>query len=77
MRRIEVEDVQRAMNLIKIGKASGTSEVALESFKAGGDKCWKSLINVFNDILFEDKLPEEWMLSLLVLIFKRERCPLN
>ena len=55
MRRIEVEDVQRAMNLIKIGKASGTSEVALESFKAGGDNCWKSLINVFNDILFEDK----------------------
>ena len=30
----------------------------------------KSLRNIFNDILFKDKLPEEWMLSSLVPIFK-------
>ena len=37
--------------------------------KAGGDKCLKSLSNIFNDILFEDKLPEKWILSSLVPIF--------
>ena len=37
-------------------------------FKAGGDKCLKSLKSIFNDILFEDKLLEEWMLSLLNFI---------
>ena len=48
--RTEVEEVRRAMNRMKIGKASGPSEIALEMFKAGGDKCLKSLTNIFNDI---------------------------
>ena len=39
--------------------------VALEIFKADGDKCLKSLTNIFNN-LFKDKLPEEWMMSSLV-----------
>ena len=70
VRRIEIEEVQCAMNRMKIGKASGRSGVAIELFKADVDKCLKSLINIFNDILFKDKLPEEWMLSSLVPIFK-------
>ena len=32
--------------------------VAIELFKAGGNKCLKCLTNIFN-ILFKDKLPEE------------------
>ena len=47
------------MNHLKIGKAGGPSRVATELFKAGGDKCLKSLTNIFNEILFKDKLPEE------------------
>ena len=77
VRRIEVEEVRCAMNRMKIGKASGPSGVALEMFKAGGDKCLKSLTNIFNDILFKNKLPEEWMLSSLVPIFKGKGDPLN
>ena len=77
VRRIEVEEVQCAMNRMKIGKASGPAGVALEMFKAGGDKCLKSLTNIFNDILFKNKLPEEWMLSSLVPIFKGKGDPLN
>ena len=69
VRRIEVEEVQCAMNRMKIGKASGPFGVAIELFKTGGDKCLKSLTNIFNDILFKDKLPEEWMLSSLVPIY--------
>ena len=37
---------------------SGASGVAIELFKTGGDKCLKSLTNIFNDILVNDKLPE-------------------
>ena len=55
VRRIEVEEVRCVMNLMKIGKASGPSGVAIELFKAGGDKCLKSFTNIFNDILFKDK----------------------
>ena len=46
-------------------------------FKADGEKCLKSLTNIFNDILFKDKLPEEWMLSSLVSTFKGKGDPLN
>ena len=75
--RIEVEEVGCAMNRMKIRKASGPSVVALEIFKAGRDKCLKSLKNIFNDILFRGKLPEEWMLSLIVHIFKGKGDPIN
>ena len=66
VKRIEVEEVQCAVNQMKIGKASVPSAVALEMFKASGDKCLKSLTNTFNDILFTDKLLEEWITSWLV-----------
>ena len=36
--------------------------------------CLKSLTNIFNDILF--KLPEKWMLSSLVPVFKGKGGPL-
>ena len=44
-----------AMNQMKIGKVSWPSEVALEMFKASGDKYLKSLTNIFNNIWFKDK----------------------
>ena len=69
VRRTEVEEVWCAMSCMKIEKASGPSGVAIKLFKAGGDKCLKSLTNIFNDILFKDKLSEEWMLSSLVPTF--------
>ena len=47
MRRIDVEEVHCAMNRMKIGKASGPSVVAIELLKAGGNKCLKSLTNIY------------------------------
>ena len=72
--RIEVEEVQCPLNIMKIRKASGPSGVAIELFQADGDKCLKSLTNIFNDILF--KLPEKWKLSSLLPIFKGKGGPL-
>ena len=46
-------------------------------FKASKDKFLKSLTNIFNDNLFKDKLPEKWMLSSLVPIFKGKEDLLN
>ena len=64
VRRIEVEEVRCAMNCMKIRKGSGLPfGVTTELFKAGWDKCLKSLTNIFNGILFIDELPEVWMLS--------------
>ena len=49
----------------------------IELFKAGGNKCLKSLTVIFNDILLKDKFTEEWMSSLLVPIFRGKEDPLN
>ena len=65
------------MNRMEIQKASGPSGVAIELFKPGEGKCLKSLTNIFNDILFKDKLLDEWMLSSLVQIFKGKGNLLN
>ena len=46
VKRIVVEEVGCAINRMKIGKANGPSGVAIEIFKAGGDKCLKSLRNI-------------------------------
>ena len=75
MRKILVEEAQCAMNWIKIKKASESSGVVLEMFRVGGDECLKSLTNIFN-ILFKDKLPEEWILISLIPIFKGKGDPL-
>ena len=65
------------MHRTKIGKPNGPCRVVIELFKAGGDKCLKSLPNIFNDILFKDKSLEEWMLSSLEPFFKGKANPLN
>ena len=56
--RIEVEEIQCAMNCMKIQKAGGPSQVVMELVKAGTNKCLKSLPNIFKDILFKDELLE-------------------
>ena len=69
-----LEEVRYAMNPMKLGKENGSS---VEFFKAGGNKCLKSFKNIFNDILFKDKLRQECMLSSLIPIFKGKVDPLN
>ena len=52
------------MNCVRIRKASCHSGIAMELFKAGGDKCLKYLTNVLNDILDSEFISTN---------FKRER----
>ena len=71
VQRFDAEEIRCAMNNMKNSEISGPSGVVLESLKAVGEPCPKSLTDVFSDILFESKLPKEWMLSLLVPSFKK------
>ena len=74
VRRTEAGEVLCEMNQMKIEKANWLSGITLEMFKADGDKCLKFLTNIFNDILFKGKLPEEWM---LIPILKEKGDSLN
>ena len=62
---------------MKIGKAGGSSGADTELSKAGGDKCLKSLPNIFNYMLFKDKLSEEQILSSLLPTFEGKGNALN
>ena len=75
VRRIE-EVWWAVMNRMKIRIANGPSGVAIEMFRTGGDTFLKSLTNISNEISFRDQCLEEWMLSLLVPIFKGKGIPL-
>ena len=46
LRRIEVEEVQCAMNHMKIVRKSIPFGVAIEQFRVGGDRCLKPLRNI-------------------------------
>ena len=70
--RTDAEVVRCAVNNMENGKANVSSGVVLEMLKARGKLCLNFLTAIFNDILIEGKLPEEWMLSSLVPIFKGE-----
>ena len=60
------------LNKMKKGKASGTSGVVLEmltSVDLGIDQ----MTNLFNQIIEENKVPEQWNTSVLVKCFKNKQ----
>ena len=63
--RINAGEIWCAENNIKNGKASGRF----------GSSCF--LIAMLNDILFEGKLAEDWMLNSLLQIFKEKGHPVS
>ena len=54
VRKIEVEEVQYAMDCMEIREASEHFRVAVELFKASGDKCLKCLTSTSNDIYSQE-----------------------
>ena len=75
--KINVKEMLCVMNNMKNGEASGLSRIVLEMLKAGGGPFLNSLAAMLNDILFESKLPQKWMLSSLEPILKGKRDPLS
>lgn len=55
--KMDFEEIQCAMNNMINEEASGLFKVVLEMLKAGWGPCLNSSTAIFNDILFESKLP--------------------
>ena len=72
--RKEVED---ALKCMKNGRASGPSGVTSELLKYAGSSGIDELLLIFNGILSDGRVPEEWMESLTVAIFKGKGDPLE
>ena len=60
---------------MKSRKVSGPTGVVFKMLRAGGKGCFKSLIMVFNEVLFENKLPDKFMLSSMVAVYREKTTP--
>lgn len=45
--------------------------------RAGGKGCLESLTRIFNEVLFENKLLDNWVFSSLVATYERKGYPLS
>ena len=67
---ISKEEVWKAVCKMKNGKPTGPDEIPAEAWKALGDEGCDFLCWLFNDILENNKMPDEWRESIMVPIFK-------
>ncbi|VFQ74434.1 unnamed protein product [Cuscuta campestris] len=69
-RRIRLEEVVRALRVMRNGRAVGPDEIPVEFWKHAGRDAWVWLTKLFNVILRTAWMLDEWRESLLVPLFK-------
>ena len=69
---VSVEEVRRALQKMKRGKAVGPDDIPEEAWKCLGAIGTDVLTDMFNKIIETEKMPDEWRKSTLVPIFKNK-----
>ena len=62
--------VSSAMSAMKNGKAAGPSEVVIEMVRAAGPAGVSSITALSNQIVFQNKIPDDWNLSHIINCYK-------
>ena len=65
------EEVRAAMNRMKTGKAVGPDDIPVEAWRCLGELAIDFLTRLFNKILEDERMLDEWR-SVLVPIFKNK-----
>ncbi|KAK3564447.1 hypothetical protein QTP86_020386 [Hemibagrus guttatus] len=68
--KIRKDEVRKAWKRMKSGKAVGPDDIPVEVWKCLGEAAVEFLTSLFNKVLENEKMPEEWRSSVLVPIFK-------
>ena len=69
---ISTQDVQNALKKMKKGKASGMSGVVTEMLLASGDVGIARMTELFNLVITEKVIPDDWNTSLIINCFKNK-----
>ena len=67
--RITQEEVKDAIGAMKMGKATGPSGVVSEMLKAAGEDGVKWMTGLFNQVVSDGKIPDEWRKSWVVTVY--------
>ena len=67
-----IEEVQRALNQMKNGKAPGNDQVTADLLKAGGPAVLTWLHELFVDIWQSEETVDDWTLAILIRLFKNK-----
>ena len=70
--RISKDEVRKALNRMKKGKAVGPDDIPVEVWKCIGEMGLVFLTRLFNEIFESEMMPEEWRESVLVPIYKNK-----
>ncbi|KAK3564418.1 hypothetical protein QTP86_018806 [Hemibagrus guttatus] len=70
--KIRKDEVRKALKRMKSGKAVGPDDIPVEVWKCLGEEAVDFLTSLFNRVLENEKMPEEWRRSVLVPIFKNK-----
>ena len=62
--------VSKAINKMKPGKAAGPYGIIVEMIKAVGDQVVTALTSLFNGIVHEGVVPNDWHLSYIINLYK-------
>ena len=69
---LEKDAIYTALNKMKDGKAAGVSGIVAEMLKASGEAGLELFIELFNNIVKEEKVPSDWEMSVIINCFKRK-----
>ena len=70
MEKVVCDEIVEAMQRMKSGKATGTSEVSVEMIVASGEIGVKVMMELCQRVLDGRGMPDEWKTSVIVPIFK-------
>lgn len=68
---ITEDQIIGAIKRLKNRKAPGTNTISNEQIKYGGHTLIKEITKLFNKIIEEETIPNEWKTSITILIFKK------
>ena len=67
---LEKDAIYTALNKMKDGKAAGVLGIVAEMLKASGVAGLELFIELFNNIVKEEKVPSDWEMSVIINCFK-------